>query len=501
MSPVLSGACMNLCEFLHASPGDGVRPVMLYRGVELTRAEMFARAHQLAQALYRAGLRPGDRVGVAIANPAIFLTSLLGLAQAGMVGMAVKPDEPMWHDGERWQALRLAWVFHDRLAWPTAAGGGTGPRAMSAREVFMTPPPRELSMRPGEADMAERPWLLARSSGTTGQPKTVVVSQAAFQASLMLGEQFESHDRVMLFLEISMYWAIATAFRVVRGAGLAILETTDLLPAQVLQALVESRANVLVLSADAASKIASYALDFPQELPPLHLTRVIIGGGRVSPKVRHVFQNRWGARVLVLYGSTEMGPMAVWGEEAASDVEHYVLEPYAGVQLEVVDGQGTVLPVGDEGYLRLRSPALFSGYLQDDGQWPTQAPEWFYPGDLACLTSDGGIELRGRADHVLNLGGRKVDPELIEEALRNHPAVQDAGVTSAPMGPAQVQMLVGLLVLKEGHGVDEVRAHCRQVLPRIQQPEFWMVVSSLPRNVSGKLQRQRLAQMVRLERA
>ena len=305
----------------------------------------------------------------------------------------------------------------------------------------------------------------------------------------------------MLFLEMSMYWAIASAFRVVRGGGLAILQPPDLLPAQLLKVLATSGANVLVLSADAASKIASYAMDFPQQLTPLRLSRVIIGGGRVSARVRQVFQAKWGARVVVLYGSTEMGPMAVWREDAVSEqAEHYVLEPYAGVQAEVVDAQGDAMATGEVGRLRLRSPAMFSGYLQDNGQCPTQPPDWFYPGDLACLTQDGGIELHGRADHVLNLGGRKVDPELIEQTIRNHPAVRDAAVTSAPMGPAQVQMLVGLLELKDGHDIDEVRLHCSRVLPRVQQPEFWIVVNALPRNLSGKLQRQFLAKMVRLER-
>jgi acyl-CoA synthetase (AMP-forming)/AMP-acid ligase II len=146
--------------------------------------------------------------------------------------------------------------------------------------------------------------------------------------------------------------------------------------------------------------------------------------------------------------------------------------------------------------LRLRSAALFSGYLQE-GQWPQVAPQWFYPGDLAVLHG-ARVQLMGRADHVLNLGGLKVDPERLELDFRAHPAVLDAAVLAVPLGRKQVQVLVALLVLKSEDQLADVQATFERMHGKALHPQHYALTQELPRNLAGKLQRQKLAQMVRL---
>lgn len=494
---------MNLLEFLRAKPIEGSCPAVLYQGVQLSRGEMFERAGQLARGLQARGLQPGDRVGLAMANPAIFLTSLLGLAQAGAIGVAVKSAWLAQPQQSPLPILGLSWLVHDQPELASTSLPASLP-ILRARDVFSDAPlasAAPVAQPQAQSSTQDSPWLLAQSSGTTGQPKTVVVSQAAMQAALPMGERFEPNDRVMLFLEISMNWAVINALRAIWSGGLAVLQPTSITPAQLLQALVDTQANVLILSADAASKVASFVMDFPDQLPPWRLSRVIVGGGRVSAKVRQTLSAHWGARVSVVYGSTEIGPTAVWqqdAEQASSD--EYLLIPYQGVQVQVVDALGQPLAAGVVGVLRLRSAAMFSGYLGENGQTPSASPEWFYPGDLARLTQNGQLALQGRADHVLNLGGRKLDPEVIEQVMRDHPDVVDVALTSAAMGPAQVQVLVALLVLKKPEDLEAVKVHCAHALLLAQRPDYYLPVPVLPRNVSGKLQRQQLAQMVRMER-
>lgn len=495
---------MSLLNFLQERSFAESKSAIAYRGVELSRGELFYRAYQFASALKTKGLCPGDRVGLRMVNPAIYLTSLLGLAELGAIGGAV-PAVWLAQEGSiSMQRLRFTWLIHDlrdagELHLPS------GCKVVSAREVFVGQSTEAFFSSGRQAldkgpDLSQ-PWLLSMSSGTTGEPKCVVTSQSAFMASLQMGEQFQAEDRVFLFLEHSMYWAFATACRAIMAGAQAVFQPPSILPAQLLQMLHGAQATVLVLSADAASKMANYLLDFPGQGPSLRLTRVIVGGGRVSARVLQVLREQWEARVVVLYGSTEMGPMAVWRQNAEEGdhegANHLAI--FEGVQAQVVDGLAHALPRMEVGFLRLRSAAMFSGYLDENGQLPEQAPEWFYPGDLACITSEGHIELHGRADHVLNLGGLKVDPERIEQTMALHPGVADVALTVATMGAAEVPVLVGVVVLKPGHAVDALRDHCARHLPAAHCPAYWLSVPALPRNVGGKLQRQAVASMVRIE--
>jgi acyl-coenzyme A synthetase/AMP-(fatty) acid ligase len=483
---------------------EATRTAFAFQGVRLSRGELFGRAQQLAQAMQAYGLRPGDRVGLLMANPAIHVTCLLGLSQVGAVGVAVQASWLQQVGSGPLARLGLTWLVHDRrdaARLPVPSGC----QVVSAREVF-APASAERSVTPvhpafGSGVDLSKPWLLSMSSGTTGEPKCVVTSQSAFMASLQMGEQFQAEDRVFLFLEHSMYWAFATACRAIMAGAQAVFQPPSILPAQLLQMLHDAQATVLVLSVDAASKVANYLLDFPGQSPSLRLSRVIVGGGRVSARVLQVLREQWGARVVVLYGSTEMGPMAVWRQNAEEGdhegANHLAI--FEGVQAQVVDGLAHALPRMEVGFLRLRSAAMFSGYLDENGQLPEQAPEWFYPGDLACITSEGHIELHGRADHVLNLGGLKVDPERIEQTMALHKGVADVALTVATMGAAEVPVLVGVVVLKPGHAVDALRDHCARHLPAAHCPAYWLSVPALPRNVAGKLQRQAVASMVRIE--
>jgi acyl-coenzyme A synthetase/AMP-(fatty) acid ligase len=491
---------VSLIAFLSETPLEATRPVLLYRGVQLSRGEMFARVQQLADALVTRGLRPGDRVGLSMDNPAIFLTSLLGLAQVGAVGVAVKPAWLSQQRVDPGPKLGLSWLVHDQRELANTSLPASL-QIVRARDVFNEASSAHVTRSPIEGADSGLPWLLVQSSGTTGQAKTVVVSQAAMQASLVMGERFQPEDRVMLFLDIAMYWAMANAWRVILAGGVVVPQAPDIPPKQLLQVLRDTQVNVLVMSADSASKLATYLIDFPDHQSVLYLSRVIIGGGRVSAQVMDTLRAHWGASVVVVYGSTEIGPMAVWRHDSENaGAGDYLLVPYNGVQVEVVDAQGLALGVNDVGFLRLRSACMFSGYLDENGHFPLQAPEWFYPGDLASLTFAGHIQLHGRADHVLNLGGRKVNPELIEQVLSSHPKVADVAVTIAAMGPTQVQVLVALVVFKATADLLELRELCTERLHQTLRPEYFLKVSALPRNAAGKLLRQQLNNMIEIVR-
>lgn len=490
---------MTLLKFLQAQAWPPERPALVYRGVTLSRAELFERVDSVAGQWLQMGLRPGNGVALSLRHPAVHLVCLLAAARMGAVAAVFKPDSPGFVQGGWMYPLGFRFLVHDQSSQPDDVTVRFD-RVCIARELLMSPPSNLPTDLQGflHADHGLLPWSLPQSSGTTGQPKTVVVNQLNTIAAVQMGEQFDAQDRVLLLTDLSMHWTVLNVLRILRAGATCLPVATGTLPSAVLQTLRETAAHKLLLSADAAAKLLSYLEDFGDAALAGHrLNQVLIGGGQVSSALAKGLHRFLGAEIRVVYGSTEAGPMAyVHVAEAQQDS---LLKLYPGVEAEVVDDADRPLPMGQQGRLRIRSAALFSGYLQN-GQWPLVAPSWFYPGDLAVLSSSG-LRLMGRSDHVLNLGGFKINPEPLEQALRDHPDVLDAAVLAAPLGRKQVQVLVALLVLRSPSQLSEIRAAFEREHPKAHCPQHYAVVHELPRNLSGKLQRGLLTHMVLLEEA
>jgi acyl-coenzyme A synthetase/AMP-(fatty) acid ligase len=105
----------------------------------------------------------------------------------------------------------------------------------------------------------------------------------------------------------------------------------------------------------------------------------------------------------------------------------------------------------------------------------------------------------GRADHMLNLGGFKVDPERLELDFRAQQGVLDAAILAVPLGRKQVLVLVALLVLQSEDHLAEVRATFERTHGKAMHPQHYVLAQELPRNLAGQLQRGLLQTMVSLE--
>jgi acyl-coenzyme A synthetase/AMP-(fatty) acid ligase len=489
---------MNLTDFLRAAPVADDHPAMIYGGVTLSRKELFERVDQVAAHWLLAGLRPGDGIALALRHPAVHLVCLLAAARMGAVASVFKADAPGFDKEGDMYRLGCRTLVHDRAEVPSSITQRFD-RVWVARDLLMGAPVEQLPSALQvylSSDHSARAWYLPQSSGATGVPKSVVVNQSSTRAAVLMGEPYQSSDRVVQLTDITMYWSVWNVFRMLHAGAICVPGSTRTLPGPLLHTLQATAANKLVLSTDAAGKLLSYCEDFGTAALAGHrLQQVTVGGAQVSEALAKGLHAFLGAQVRVGYGSTEAGPTAdLCGAESQS-VQH--LQLYAGVEAEVVDEAGQALPQGQQGRLRIRSAALFSGYLQD-GQWPQDAPQWFYPGDLAVLHGSR-LQLMGRADHMLNLGGFKVDPERLELDFRAQQGVLDAAILAVPLGRKQVLVLVALLVLQSEDHLAEVRATFERTHGKAMHPQHYVLAQELPRNLAGQLQRGLLQTMVSLE--
>ena len=117
---------------------------------------------------------------------------------------------------------------------------------------------------------------------------------------------------------------------------------------------------------------------------------------------------------------------------------------------------------------------------------------WFRTGDIGLIDNDGYLALNGRIKELINRGGEKISPEEVEAVLLRHPAVGEAAVFGVP-DPKYGEEVSAAVVLRGAATAQELQACCRTRLADFKVPKLIHMVSAIPRNAMGKVQRSHLA--------
>jgi acyl-coenzyme A synthetase/AMP-(fatty) acid ligase len=163
----------------------------------------------------------------------------------------------------------------------------------------------------------------------------------------------------------------------------------------------------------------------------------------------------------------------------------------AGEVIETVGPDGVVLGPDQEGVIRIRSADIGSYFVPTAEDADIFKDGWFYPGDIGKLTSDGIVVITGRVNEVINRGGDKLAPEVIERALRLMPDIADAAVFAVPNTDQIWAAVVGKQPLKH----EAILAFCRQRLAGMA-PDRIFELDRIPRNDMGKIIREEMREAI-----
>jgi len=314
------------------------------------------------------------------------------------------------------------------------------------------------------AGVAEGTAVVVGTSGSTGVPKGVELSAAALRHSARA-----SLDRVGA--RAGERWLCCLPATHV--AGLAVL----------VRSLVSGTEPVLAERADAETVAASgcaHVSLVPTQLqrllqaasaPLAGFSSVLLGGAAAPAGLLDAARDS-GVPVVTTYGMTETCGGCV----------------YDGVPLDGVRAE-----VREDGRIWISGPVLFSGYA---GGPRAPADGWFRTGDLGVLDAAGRLAVRGRADDVINTGGRKVVPGEVAAALQTCPGVRDVVVVGQP-DPEWGERVVAVVVPadpRDPPALELLRSHVRERLPRYATPSRVVMVDAVPMLPSGKHDTVRLRQ-------
>lgn len=453
----------------------------------------------LAGQLRRRGFQPGDRL--ALIDPASPASVMMLLATLAAGGVAVPLNERL-HPSELTSLLasvRPRAIATSRSTvdfWPSPDLILIDP-AVAVSEARHAPRASDpVAPSPGA-------WaFILHTGGTTGQPKSVVLSHDAVIQNLTffrLGLGLDERDRAL----------VAAPLFHVTGLMAQVLHMLEIGGESVLLPRFDARTFVDV----AASTAATYSCVVPtmvrlllQELGGGRggetLRLLLYGGAPMDPATLSRFAERLPQVGLVnTYGATETSGSATFlpAELAAHHPTSVGFESPV-VRLTLNGEESAPAPDGgfvERGIIAMSGVSTSPGYLVWDGDDPSVTP--FPPGgwssgDEGGRDADGLLHILGRIDDIVNKGGEKIHPEEIERYLLAHDAVVEAAVCGVP-DAMYGQELLAAVVPRPGRTLsdDEVRAHLSQFVGRFKIPRYVEVVSELPRTAAGKINKREIA--------
>jgi acyl-CoA synthetase (AMP-forming)/AMP-acid ligase II len=159
------------------------------------------------------------------------------------------------------------------------------------------------------------------------------------------------------------------------------------------------------------------------------------------------------------------------------------------VDVEVVDETGTQRPTGEFGEIRIRTNEMVDEYFGDAEATAKHFRDgWFYPGDVGSVAADGKLRLLGRSDDVLNFGGAKISPRLLEDEVAKLDAVVDQAAFAAPHRSGLNLPWVAVVV-SGPFDAETAAQQLRTTFPWLTVPTNFVVVAAIPRNDMGKADR------------
>ena len=450
----------------------------------------------MAGALVDAGVGRGDRIGFLDRNnPAILMAmhaaSLIGAADV-VLDSRLTADELtyMLEDAD----VRLLFVGHD-LVPAIDALGGTAPVGV----VVVGGPEDELdawidASRPlgQQPDVTpDDPCLVLYSSGTTGRPKGIVLTQHNMLVHTQNAfTEIDCGPGDLMLLSNVMFHS-AALFAVASGtAGIVV---PDLMPDSLLGALDAGLTHAFLTPAAIGRLESTGLLDrFGR------LDLVAYGTAPMPPERAQAMLAAWPrTRVVHLYGMTECVAVLT----ALGDREHRVPtkagqhlscgRPVAGVEVRVVDPDSAAdVVAGHTGELWFRTEQTMAGYLGNDAATIELIEEhhWVRTGDLGHVDDDGYVYIDDRLKELVLINGWSVFPAEVERVLADHPAVLETAVIGVPDDQLG-ETVKAIVVLRSDHAADtdELVGFCRRRLAEHKVPTSIDVVSSLPHNSLGKV--------------
>jgi acyl-CoA synthetase (AMP-forming)/AMP-acid ligase II len=475
--------------------------------------DLHVRGNQLAHELHRSGLRAGDRVGVMLRNHPEFVYAYLAHSRLGIETVPIDPRA-------RGEKLRYFLEFAECKALITAdeivADAGVAAEVRSANVptwVVSTPEGRAGGLDPSTAwpvlnevfdgperpdvgqhveDLA-RPWLLAYTSGTTGNPKAILFTYSRLLLYRRLPGFFGYREDDVPYTGLSLIHGnaiIATMLPALWGVVDHSVFSAWFTKTRIWDICIRQGVTTFSNLGGIATAIYSEPPSFQDRM---HQVRLLVSAG-MPRELWEPFEDRFGVRVLEWYGTMEGGfsykPVGV------GPVGSFGKAPPDLLEADVVDDDDRPVAAGQPGELVVRPPggtAVLEYYKNPEASASKVRGGWLHTGDVVVRDGDGWFFfLHRKEEGGLRKLGEFISEGFIRRVLAEFPDVIDVhvyGIPSRAGAPGETDVVAAIVVADPvAFNVGELLEHCRSRLERSHVPDLVQIVDALPKTASEKVQ-------------
>jgi acyl-CoA synthetase (AMP-forming)/AMP-acid ligase II len=455
-------------------------------GVYVTFRELYHRVGRIAAALRRHDFKQGDRLAILLPNELEYLEFTYACC---WLGVTVIPLNARLSTAEIDHIIADATprglVRHSSLPAPTVP---------LSWQLVLDKEPLDLGDDPYPDAIYDPDAILALiyTSGTTGRPKGVVLTHANIMANVdHLNYWMAQPDGGVHLHAAPIFHIIDFPFMFAALAfGVCQVTIPKFSPQSFCEVVERERVTHTVLVPTMINLLSQYSEYKNHDLQSLQ--QLAYGGSPMAPetlrRTREILPN---ARLVQGYGLSEVGFLTVLRDHEHTDEKLMSCgRSCPGIDVQVVDGSGNALPVGQVGELVARGANVMRGYWNNAEETKLAFRNgWFRTGDVGCQDDRGYFYILDRLKDMIVTGGENVYSGEVEAVIYEHQAVREAAVFGIP-DPKWGELVAASVVLKPNQTLtaDELVAHCRRSLANYKIPRrIEFSETELPKSGSGKI--------------
>ncbi len=519
------------------------RPALLFKGASVSYAKLDRSSDRFASGLIRLGVKPGDRVAIALPNCPQFIIAELGIWKAGGIACPLNPTytdrelEEAFKASDARVAIVLNRFYHtvkavqprtslevliasgikDYLPVVTRIGYTLLREKKDSERISLASGDVRfkslIRRRAGSSHLShsvrpDDPAVILMSGGTTGTPKGVVGTHRGMVISaLQLREWLkpkmnEWTDTIMIPLPLFHTYANTG----VQGLALINHNPLSLTPnpremKEVLDEINEVKPAFICAVPTLLNGLMSHSMTKAGKVNWKGVKLCFSGAAALMPDTLKRFEELTGGVIVEGYSLTEAQMAAVANPVAGVRKLNSVGLPLPDVEIIIVDADtgDRTLPAGETGEIVFKAPQLMQGYWkrpEETSEILRTGPageRLLFTGDLGYLDEDGYLFIVDRKKDMIKTSGYQVWPREIEEVISEHPAVHEVGVAGVP-DKMRGERAKAWIVLNDGHELSdsEIKIWCKDRLAPYKVPSRFEFVAQLPKTQVGKVLRRAL---------
>ncbi|MFC0042798.1 o-succinylbenzoate--CoA ligase [Metabacillus iocasae] len=460
----------------------------------VTFKELHEHALHVAQQISYYGITQGDTVAVLMSNSLSMVYVIHSLKYIGaktvLLNTRLKAHEVAYQLKDSQTNLLICDDDLQRV----------GKESVSEKTLSMVTASELFKSQRKEIDVIEEFSLadadtIMYTSGTTGQPKGVIQTYgnhwwSAMGSALNLG----IHEKDCWLIAVPLFHISGLSI-LMRSIfyGMKVMLHHQFNPKEVNEAIKEKEVTIVSVVTTMLTKMLD---ELAEQQYPTTFRCMLVGGG---PAPLSVLKQCVVKQIPVYqtYGMTETASQVV------TLAPEYSLSKLGSAgkalfpcDIRIINEQGDVLQANQSGEIIVKGPNVTAGYLNNEQKTRATIKDgWLHTGDIGYLDEQGFLYVLDRRSDLIISGGENIYPAEIENVLRSHPSVADAGVTGVS-DDKWGQVPYGFVTLQSNVSKEEMMSYCESRLAKYKVPKKLFIVKELPRNASNKLLRRNLLSLV-----